>query len=240
MAVTEQVKAQMESSNAQPEPKKEEILNLAVFGLKNRLFFVNRFTPHNGTMEGINILEHDPDQNVIRKVVANRGEYRNGMWVFFQSMTTELDQNGLVVNGPVYLEEEVMSIPETPQEFSHQRRLPEQMSIDQLRSYIDKLSDSGATGTLQKFKVELYRRFTSSITPLVIILLAIPFSLMVKKRATGLYALGISIIGGFLYYGINAISTALGYAGILPAWIATTFSHVLVITSSLYLIRSLP
>jgi lipopolysaccharide export system permease protein len=139
-----------------------------------------------------------------------------------------------------FRDEEVMPIPESPREFLAQQQKPEFMTIAQLNSYISKLARSGATGVVKKLKVDLYQRFTMPLTSGIIMLLAIPFSLMVRRRATGLASLGLSIIVGFLYYVVTAVSIALGYAGILPPFLAASASHLAVITVSLYLIRGLP
>jgi lipopolysaccharide export LptBFGC system permease protein LptF len=50
----------------------------------------------------------------------------------------------------------------------------------------------------------------------------------------------VAILVGFLYYVVNAISIALGKAGILPALLAVTLSHVMAIAVSFYLISALP
>jgi lipopolysaccharide export LptBFGC system permease protein LptF len=63
---------------------------------------------------------------------------------------------------------------------------------------------------------------------------------MIRKRATGLSSLGVSLIMGFLYYVGNAISIALGKAGILTPLLAVSLSHILAFLFSLYLITTIP
>jgi lipopolysaccharide export system permease protein len=141
---------------------------------------------------------------------------------------------------PLYCEEEIMTITETPRDFLEQRQRPDFMTISQLDGYIWRLSKSGATTVIRNMKVDLYRKFTEPLTSIIIILMAIPFALMIKKRATGLSSLGISIMLGFLYYVLSAISIALGKAGILVPFVAVTLSHILVLSFGLYLIHTLP
>jgi lipopolysaccharide export system permease protein len=114
------------------------------------------------------------------------------------------------------------------------------MNIAQLDDYIWKLSRSGAIGITRKLKVDLYQRFTTPLTSAIIILLGIPFAVRMKKRATGLSSIGISIMLGFLYYVLNAVSIALGNAGVFAPFLAATFAHLIAITVSLYLINNLP
>ena len=133
-----------------------------------------------------------------------------------------------------------MSISETPGDFASLRQKPEQMNISQMQDYIWRLSKSGATSVIRNFKVDLYQRFTMPFTSIIIILLGIPFSLMMRKRATGMSAIGVSIIAGFLYYLLDAVCLALGKSGLLIPPLAAALSHMIVLSTSLYLIQKLP
>jgi lipopolysaccharide export system permease protein len=239
LAITQKIKAQMEEGKKK-EKKPEVIDNLTMYGLKNRLFFINKFYLTTNTMQGITILEHDEHQNITKKIVANKGIYKDNLWRFYRCITYNFDQNGQILQEPQYFEEEIMVIPETPQDFINQRQRPDFMTIAQLDDYIWKLSRSGASTVIRNLKLDLYQRFTSPFTSMLIILLGIPFSLMMRKRATGLSSIGLSIIVGFLYYILDAISIALGKGGILTPILAASLSHIAVFFFSMYLISNLP
>jgi lipopolysaccharide export system permease protein len=231
----------METGTKKQQAKNQEtITNLSIYGLKNRLFFVNKFQLSASMMENIVILEHDEKQNIVKKIVANKGIYKEGLWRFHQCITYNFDENGQIIDEPQYFDEEIMAIPETPREFLSQRQRPDIMTISQIEDYIWKLSKSGATTVIRNLKVDLYQRFTSPFTCFIMILIGIPFSLMMKKRATGMSSLGLSIMVGFLYYVVNAVSIALGKAGVLAPIISASFSHVVAFSASLFLITRLP
>ncbi|MFH0913551.1 MAG: LptF/LptG family permease [Candidatus Omnitrophota bacterium] len=241
IALTERIKNQMESSTKKISGQEEEVANnLSMYGLKNRLFFVNKFSLPTNTMEGIIILEHDERQNITKKIVANKGVYQDGLWKFYQSVTYNFDENVQIIGEPEYLEEEIMDIMETPQDFLKQLLRPDYMNIAQLDDYIWRLSNSGASTVIRNLKVDLYQRFTSPLTSIIIILLGIPFSMMMKKRAMGMSSVGLAMMLGFLYYVFNAISIALGKAGLLMPVLAVSLSHIVAILSALYLISKLP
>ncbi len=241
MSLTERIKTQMESGTKKAKEKEREIItNLSMYGLKNRLFFVNKFSLATNTMENIIILEHDEKQNITKKIVANKGVYRDGLWRFYQSVTYNFDENVQVKGEPQYLEEEIMDISETPHDFLKQMLRPDFMNISQLDDYIWRLSKSGATTAIRNLKVDLYQRFAFPLTSIMIILLGIPFSVIMKRRATGLSSVGLSIMVGFLYYVLNAISIALGKTGMLMPALAVSLSHIVAFLSALYLIDTLP
>jgi lipopolysaccharide export system permease protein len=237
----QKIKIQIEEGAQKGKPKKnEEILNLTLYGLGNRLFFINKFSPATKTIEGITILEQDENQNLTKKIIATKGVYQDGLWKFYQSITYKFDQNGQVIDEPGYLEEEIMSIPETPENLASLRQKPEQMNIRQIQDYIWILSKSGATTVVRNLKVDLYQRFISPFTSIIIILLGIPFSLLMRKRATGMSAIGVSIIVGFLYYILDAICLAIGKSGLIMPAISALLSHIIILYGSLYLISKLP
>jgi len=239
LSLNQSIKYQFEGKHKASQ-KKETISNLSMYGLGNRLFFINKFSPSTNTLEGIIILEQDNHQNITRKIVANKGEYINGSWTFFQCITYDFDLNGQIKGEPRYSDEEIVSIPEGPNEFLTQRQKPELMSIAQLNDYIWKLSKSGAEKVVENLKVDLYQRYTAPLTTLMIVLLGIPFSLRMRRRATGVSSLGVSILAAFIYYVLNAVCIALGKSGILPPIISASLSHIIVLSTSLYLIFSIP
>jgi len=237
----QKIKIQIEEGSIKDKSKKNEsITNLTLYGLRNRLFFISKFSLATKTMEGITILEQDENQNLTKKIIASKGIYQDGLWRFSQCITYKFDHNGQVIDEPGYLEEEIMSIPETPENLASLRQKPEQMNIRQMQDYIWILSKSGATTVIRNLKVDLYQRFCSPFTSIIIILLGIPFSLLMRKRATGMSAIGISIIVGFLYYVLDAICLAVGKSGLLMPILAASLSHIIVLSSSLYLIARLP
>lgn len=241
LSMTEKTKDKMETGEKKAQQKESEAIdNLCMYGAKNRLFFVNKFYAAQNTMEGITILENDQHQNITKKIVANRGVFRGGLWRFYQSITYNFDENGQIKGEPQYFEEEIMAIPETPKDFLSQRERPDFMTITQLDNYIWKLSKSGATAVIRNLKIDLYQRFTFPLTSIIIILLGIPFAIRIKKRSTGLSSLGLSIMVGFLYYVLNAISIALGKAGILMPILSATLPHIVGLVFALYLIETLP
>ena len=226
-----------EKDRDESEKYKEVIPNLSIYGLKNRLFFINKFIIRENTMEGITILEHDEYANLRKKIVASKGIYKEGLWHFYECMTYIFDNNAGLIDRPKYVPEQLMDIAESPDDFLKQRQKPEFMSVAQLNDYIWRLSKSKSKTLIRNLHVDLYQRFFMPLTCLVILIVGIPFSLMMRRRATGLSSLGIAIMVGFLYYVVNAISIAFGKAGILPALLSVSLSHILFLTLALYLIR---
>lgn len=236
-----EARAQMENPAKKAKEIRAKIVrNVCMYGLKNRLFFISKFIPAENRIEGIIILEHDEHQNLLKKIVANKGVYDGTLWKFHQSITYNFDASGAVIGEPAYYDEEIMAIPETPHDFLTQRQRPDSMNIAQLDDYIWKLSRGGAKTVVRGLKVDYYQRFTAPFTSLVITLLGIPFAFRMRRRAAGLSSIGISILVGFLYYILDAVSIALGKYGVLPPVVAASLSHAVILAWSMLLINALP
>lgn len=243
MLVSEKMQEQMESDSGKaPRDKKAQdvILDFTVYGLHNRLFYINKFYPAEKKMIGVTVLEHNENQDLLRKTVASAGEYKDGVWHFYQTITDTYDEHGRSIDEHVYKEKELMPITETPEDFLNQRQHPDYMNIAQLKEYIWRLSKSGASGVIRSLNIDLYQRYTSPFTSLMIILLSIPFSLKMKKRATGFSSLGLALVVGFLYYIFNAVSIALGKAGVLFPFLSASLTHLVALFYSIYLVKKLP
>ncbi len=235
----QRIKNQMQQEDKKIQKDRREITNLSIYGLRNRLFFINKFIISENEMEGITILEQDNLANVRKKIVASKGIYKDDLWHFYECITYFFDDNGQVKGNPAYFTEQIMDITESPQDFLKQRQKPEFMSVAQLNDYILKLSMSKAKTVVRNLKVDLYHRFFMPLTSLVIVIVGIPFSLIMRRRATALSSLGIAIMVGFLYYVVNAISVAFGKAGLFPPFLAVSLSHILFLSLGIYLIREI-
>lgn len=235
--IKQKIKNEMKQENKNAPEARETIINLSIYGLNNRLFFINKFIVPDNKMEGITILEQDELANVRKKIVASTGLYKQKQWHFYECITYAFNENGRLEGEPTYFLEQLMDITETPGDFLKQRQNPEFMSVRQLNDYLRKLSRSKAKAAIRNLRIDLYQRFLMPLTSLIILIVGIPFSLMMRRRATGLSSMGIAIMVGFLYYVVNAISIAFGKSGLIPSVLAVSLSHILFLSFGLYLIR---
>lgn len=216
------------------------IENVAVYGFNNRLFFINKLHPKSGTIEGLTILEHDDQQNVTSKVYAEKAVWRNNRWVLYQCFIYHLSDDRKIKGEPLYFSDTTFKIEETPQDFLVHNIPIENMNIKELAGYIMKLTPSKTTTTIKKLQVDLYQKTSFPFTSLIIILLGIPSSIAIRRRAVAFSSIGLCIGISFLFYALFAVSIALGKGGALPPLVAAWISHVLFGVVALYFIRRLP
>ena len=205
--------------------KKETIQNLTFYGLKNRLYFIDSFNSQTNELQGITIVEYDQGQNISQKIVALRGVWTEVTWKFYQCQVTSFDPNTLTTPVKIKIyEEKLMDIKETPEDFLRQRLNVSAMDVRELKNYIHRFANSGASKALNNLRVDFHHKITSPLRNFVIVFTGLPFVLMLKNRKGMTFtSIGIAIMVGFLYYVVEAVSLAFGKEGLLTplfsAWL---------------------
>lgn len=213
--------------------KNEIINNLTCYGLENRLFFVNSFNTKNNVMKGITILEHDEEQNLKAKIVASQAAYKNSVWTFYALTKFYFDKDGQITDDTYYSDEQILAITESPKDFLQQRQQPEFMTVGQLEDYIWRLKKSSATAAIRSLSVDLYNRYASAVSCLILILVGIPFSFVIRRRANIFSSFGICIALSFLYFILTSVSLALGKSGVLFPFLAAWLIPAIFVSLSL-------
>ncbi|MFH1360246.1 MAG: LptF/LptG family permease [Candidatus Omnitrophota bacterium] len=220
--------------------KKADIKNLTFYGLKNRLFFIDSFDPNTYELKGITIIGQDDRQNMREKIVALEGVWTGIAWKFHQvQMTSFEESDGELKEKIKYYEFKLMDIKETPKDFLRQRLNVTSMNIQQLYSYINRFSHSGAVKALNNLKVDFYQKIAFPFRNIVIVLLGLPLVFMTERRKAATFtSIGIAIGIGFFYYVIEAVSIALGKGGAIAPLVSACFAPFIFCCIAFYLIRT--
>jgi lipopolysaccharide export system permease protein len=218
----------------------QAVENVAVYGFNNRLFFINKLFPKSNRIEGLTILEHDSQQNVKSKIYAEKAEWRNNRWVLYQCYIYHLGDGKKIKSEPLYFSDTVFKIEETPADFLRQNVAVENMNIRELAGYISRLSQSRETTTVKRLLVDLYQKTSFPFTSLIIILIGIPSSIVIRRRAIAFSSISLCIAISFFFYVAFAVSIALGKGGAVPPFVAAWMSHVLFGSVALILISRIP
>lgn len=211
------------------------INNVTIYGTKNRLFFVRSFDVSSKTLHDVTILEHDENQMVRSKTTAAKAKWINGEWMFYNCIIYQFPKGSTISGDPYVFKEIPLNIEETPDDFLRVEARTDFMDYHQLKNYIRRLSGAGGM-TIRKLLVDLHYKISFPFTSLVIMLIGIPFAL-VSRRGGALFGVGICLGVSLSYYGVSAVSMALGKGGILPAFVSAWLANVLFGTLGIILIR---
>jgi lipopolysaccharide export system permease protein len=112
---------------------------------------------------------------------------------------------------------------EAPDEFAHIESDPFYMNRRQLRDYIGRIREGGAS--VDQHEVDYHLRAAFPMANLVMVLLGSCLTLRVLRGGLAL-GFGISLTLGFAYYGCLRIGQALGYTGNLSPAIAAWLGNI--------------
>ncbi len=115
---------------------------------------------------------------------------------------------------------------------SSQGDVADQMSVGELRRQIRSLDQSGYDIT--RLKVAYYGKFSNAVSPLVMVLLGLPFAFKVGRRGS-LYGIGVALLLVLVYWATFAIFNALGLETLLRPYVAAWAPNVLFGLLGIYL-----
>jgi lipopolysaccharide export LptBFGC system permease protein LptF len=107
------------------------------------------------------------------------------------------------------------------------------MSFSQLRGYVASLRLSGFD--VVPFTVALHKKVSFPFVALVMTLIAVPFAVTTGRRGA-LYGIGLGILLAISYWGLFAVFTAIGSAGMLAPALAAWAPNILFLSSATYLL----
>jgi LPS export ABC transporter permease LptG len=102
--------------------------------------------------------------------------------------------------------------------------LEEQMSLKELNREIGVLKTRGYDTT--RLEVAFHGKISRSISPLVMVLLGLPFAFRVGRRGS-LYGIGVALLLVLAYWAVFALFNALGLETVLEPWAAAWAPNIL-------------
>ena len=210
-----------------------------MFGNNSKIYNYQLFDPDRVLFGGLSVFELNPqDFSLHRRVYAERAywEPRQGAWILESGWIRDF-QAGSITR---YAEFQVIELPELdepPSYFTRELRQSSEMDWFELRGYIDRLRHSGFD--VARFSVQLHKKLAFPLIAPVIILLAIPFSILVGSRgAVGGLALGVGL--AVVYWATAALFEALGGVGQLPPVLSAWSPDLIFLFCGLYFFLRMP
>jgi LPS export ABC transporter permease LptF/LPS export ABC transporter permease LptG len=190
-----------------------------IFGDRTKVYNYELFDPDREMFGGLNVFELDPATfEVRRRVYAARAHWDNQqrLWILESGWIRDFDHGQLTRYTP-FLANALNELSEPPSYFNREVRQSYQMTWWELRRYIDDLHQAGFD--VARLSVQLQKKLSFPLVAPIIILLAIPFSILVGTRgAVGGLALGVGI--AIVYWAASALTEAMGAVGQLPPLLA--------------------
>jgi LPS export ABC transporter permease LptG len=188
-----------------------------------RFYRVELLNPAASDMYGVTVLE--VDQNTFRlksRLDALRAHWTPDGWELNDGAFREFGPHGEVQTVPFVMT--ALDLQDEIDVFTKVQKQTGAMSYRELRDYIARLEATGFH--VKKYMVELYSKLSFPLVNLVMVLVAIPFSLQSPRggRLFGV-ALAIAIMAGYLV--VHFVALAFARADLLPPLMAAWTANII-------------
>lgn len=192
-----------------------------------RMWFFNRYSKPLDAGFGVTVVELDALRREVRRITAHEGAFdpRRRGWTFKdgRELTFDPETSELVGDKP-FAEKFAENYREDPELMLLIDAKPSSLSLPELRRLLDQLERERSPKTA-RYAVRYYSLIAETVTPLIVIALAIPFAISgVRVNA----AVGVSKSIGlfFLYYLFTTVSVSLATRGTVDPLFAAWLPHM--------------
>lgn len=165
------------------------------------------------------------------RIDAKKGFWNGSEWIFIDGVLRSFSDNEETTKQFSRLPMPKLDV--KPNDLKKEEMEPEEMNFVQLRKYIDKIKRQG--GSFNKYRVDLYFKFSFPFTSLLFTLIGIALSASKRKpsMATGF---GLTLLISFSYYGILRLGQALGKSGVIHPFIAAWAGNIIFLVLGIFLL----
>ena len=190
---------------------------------ENAIYNFKMFDIDKNILRGVTINYLSPEYTLISRIDAQKAEWENNHWVFYDLLTTRFD----AANNPVleWSKEKIVNIPEKPNDFKVMQKDSEKMGYFELRKYVNKIQSEGYDVT--QYLVALQGKIAFPLVTLIMIFIAVPFSVRSERSGGVMQSIGIGIFVGFSYWIVHAFCMSLGKSEVLPVFLAAWGANIL-------------
>jgi len=201
-----------------------------VFGSQGLLFNFSDFNRKKQEFQDLAVFRFEPGTfEIVERLFAARAAWEHDAWDLKEGWSRTFD-------GPAETYESFASRRITdmdpPDYFAQDWKAPDQMNYRELRRYVLDLEQRGYD--TRELRVGLYRKIAIPSVPIVMVLIGLPFAMRVERRGP-VFALGVSIVLVFVYFGVLQAFGKMGEVALLPPLMAAWAPNLLFSGLGLYL-----
>lgn len=205
---------------------------------EQRIISVAESFPERREVMGLTLLELDERFRLSRRIEAARALHQaEGRWLLIDAIDRTFDpatQNIVSFN---HHESLPLDLDRPPEEMLEVWYKPQEMSFFDLLKLDDRLRQEGRDPG--RYQAEWQLRLARSATPLLMVLLGVPFALHRGRKANLGLGIAVSLTTFLAYYALQAIGMAFGTAGLLPLPLAAWAANILLLLVGAWLFLTL-
>lgn len=187
---------------------------------KNLIYNLRTFDRKSQTIHGMAVYDLNSRFALRQVIEASRAEFGTDGWRLIDGTITTFPGEDSFPRTEKF-ESRSLLIHETPKDFMEIEKEVDGLRIRELATYIDRNRNAGAD--TKTFEVKLHSRISLSFIPLVMCVLAVPFSTRNRRSGGAARDLGLCLALTFFYWIFFSVGLSLGTNGALPpvmaAWL---------------------
>lgn len=186
---------------------------------KNYIYNLRVYDNATSTIHGLGIYFFDNKFRLIQHVEAKTAHYDNQKkeWDLHDGMLTIFPE-GQSFPLSKHFADKRLTLPETPKDFLEIEHQVETLRLKELRTFIRRNKDAGLN--TKAYEVDFHSRIAISFIPLIMGLLAIPYSIRPKRQGGLGKDLAICLGWIFSYWLLFSVCLSLGKSGAVTPWMA--------------------
>jgi LPS export ABC transporter permease LptG/LPS export ABC transporter permease LptF len=203
-----------------------------VAGRDGRIYRYTYFDPRAKMLTGLEVYRfNEKPWGLAESISVQSASYKaDGTWAADQGWERRFADN--VVTSYTPIAEKAMTF-EAASYFGTEQPDADRLSFTSLRRYIAALRVSGFD--VVPYRVALHRKIAFPFVALVMTLIAIPFAVTMGRRGA-LFGIGLGLLLAISYWGLSAVFSAIGGAGLLSPPLAAWAPNVLFVSAASYLL----
>jgi lipopolysaccharide export system permease protein len=202
------------------------------FKAQEGIYEIAAFQPKTEELYDITFFEIARPFRLARRVDAAKATWEDGQWVFHQVAERRF-LPGMEVQ-TTYADRMNLDLKESPTDFQTLAQYTEEFPYFKLRKMIREIESEGYDST--PYRVEMDRKIAFPALNVITALLGIPFALRLPKTGGLAAAVGISLVIGFLYWVLFAVTVSFGKTGVLPPLVSAWAANLLFLTLGTFLL----
>ena len=175
------------------------------------------------SLDGLTVLDLDPDFRLASRFDAGRAEWTPDGWRVWTGITREVSPSGQIHS--TAFDYRVVGMPEHIDDFIRVQKPPDTMSFLELRAYVNKLREGGHH--VGAYLGQLYSKLSFPLIHFIMALLAIPFALMSPRSGGRAVGIGVAIVISVGYWMVHSIALAFARADLLPPALAAWTANII-------------
>lgn len=200
---------------------------------KNLIYNLKTFDPKTQKIKGMSVYQFDDDFHLQHVLEAKEAIYTDRGWKLFSGAETTFKNHKDFPVTTKFTEKELV-IRETPNDFEQIEKEVDALRLKELYSYIAKIKDSGVDS--KTYEVKYHSKISMSLIPLVMCILAVPFSTRQRRQGGAGRDLAIGFVVTFFYWLLYSIGLSLGSNGAVPPLLAAWLPSILFMGLAGYLL----